>query len=388
MRTSGQPARHAVLRELRSMIHRGDVARGDPLPSERELAMKFQVDRKTVRRAIVELVREGLVNAQGARRPKIVQRARPASHPILGKSVAVFSEFPLSTSGGRTSAGWDLHIQLRALEQLQQHGYNVVSIHPAQVEQIQPADIIGMQFAGVVMLYGLAASAKGQSLLRACRDAGIPAVAYGDDPALEMHDRVSSDHERGAADLVHWLHARGCRRIQRFWRMSTNPRWLAQRDAGYERACRELGIEPLPAIRTPDLAAFFWSSGQSADDYNDLVRVLLGFLYRAIMDPPGVDAIMVATDPHAYQVASVLKLLGKVPNRDVQIVGYDNSWQDIIERQWEPHGPAATVDKNNDRVAGSMIELLQQRIAGELPPAPQIRMLDPQLIVCAPDARS
>jgi DNA-binding LacI/PurR family transcriptional regulator len=271
---------------------------------------------------------------------------------------------------------------LRALEQLQSLGYNVVNIHPGQVEDIEPADIVAMKFAGVVMLYGLAASPKGQTLLRACRDAGIASVAYGDDPALEPFDRVCSDHEQGACQLVKWLHARGCRRIQRFWRMSHSPRWLDQRDLGYERACRELGIESLPAIRSPDLTAFYWATNQTSEDYQDLARTLLGFLYRPLSEKPGIDAIMVATDPHAYQVATVLRMLGKVPNRDVLIVGYDNCWRDIVERQWEPVGPAATVDKSNDRVAADMVALLHRRITGELPDAPHLHMLEPSVVVC------
>ncbi|MFZ0877616.1 MAG: winged helix-turn-helix domain-containing protein, partial [Pseudonocardiaceae bacterium] len=49
---------------VRSLITTGELAPGDKLPSERELARRFSTARNTAREAIRLLTEEGLVTAQ------------------------------------------------------------------------------------------------------------------------------------------------------------------------------------------------------------------------------------------------------------------------------------------------------------------------------------
>ncbi|WP_431956627.1 GntR family transcriptional regulator [Nocardia lijiangensis] len=55
----------------------GELAEGDPVPSERELAVRFEVARETVRQALRDLLVEGRIRRQGrgtvVSRPKMVQ---------------------------------------------------------------------------------------------------------------------------------------------------------------------------------------------------------------------------------------------------------------------------------------------------------------------------
>src|SRR5690606_3050546 len=50
-----------IASELEQKIKRGDLAPGDPLPSEAELAWLYDVSRHTVRHAFAELERAGLI---------------------------------------------------------------------------------------------------------------------------------------------------------------------------------------------------------------------------------------------------------------------------------------------------------------------------------------
>jgi GntR family transcriptional regulator len=52
---------------LRSMIDRGEIKRGDKLPTEMELARMFAVNRMTVRRAMDSLVVDGMVDRRPGR---------------------------------------------------------------------------------------------------------------------------------------------------------------------------------------------------------------------------------------------------------------------------------------------------------------------------------
>jgi GntR family transcriptional regulator len=62
---ASQPLYHRVYRQISQEIESGAMAPGDRLPSERWLCDELGVSRATVRRAIEELVRDGLVEARG-----------------------------------------------------------------------------------------------------------------------------------------------------------------------------------------------------------------------------------------------------------------------------------------------------------------------------------
>lgn len=77
-RTSFVPFYHQLKMILREQIQSGAVGPGDALPSENELMRRYQVSRATVRRALGELVHEGVVQSVRGRgtfvaRPKLEQ---------------------------------------------------------------------------------------------------------------------------------------------------------------------------------------------------------------------------------------------------------------------------------------------------------------------------
>ena len=63
------------------------------------------------------------------------------------------------------------------------------------------------------------------------------------------------------------------------------------------------------------------------------------------------------------------------------VVGYDNYWSDVPERQFESAPPAATVDKRNLETGRTLVELLEQRVTGQLSAEPQHRVVEPELLV-------
>src|SRR5690606_36612398 len=58
---SGGPLYLQLKRWLEDAIHRGAVNPGDALPSERDLATKVDVSRVTVRKAVLQLVKDGVL---------------------------------------------------------------------------------------------------------------------------------------------------------------------------------------------------------------------------------------------------------------------------------------------------------------------------------------
>ncbi|WP_102141420.1 GntR family transcriptional regulator [Mycobacterium hubeiense] len=80
-----------------------DVAEGDPVPAERELAVRFGVARETVRQALHELLVEGRIERRG--RGTVVSRPKLAQ-PL---SLASYTEGALSMgrTPGRLLVTWD-----------------------------------------------------------------------------------------------------------------------------------------------------------------------------------------------------------------------------------------------------------------------------------------
>jgi GntR family transcriptional regulator len=58
---SGGPLYLQLKRWIEDAVHRGDINPGDALPSERDLAAKVDVSRVTVRKAVLQLVKDGVL---------------------------------------------------------------------------------------------------------------------------------------------------------------------------------------------------------------------------------------------------------------------------------------------------------------------------------------
>jgi GntR family transcriptional regulator len=76
MTATGSPSRHAVITaHLREQIDSGVLAPSAAIPSEAELAERFQVSRGTVRQALAALRAEGLISGGRGRRPVVSKPA-------------------------------------------------------------------------------------------------------------------------------------------------------------------------------------------------------------------------------------------------------------------------------------------------------------------------
>ena len=62
--TDGRPMYLQIMEQIRRRIAVGDLKAGDPLPSIRQLAVDLQISVITVKRAYLELEREGVIATQ------------------------------------------------------------------------------------------------------------------------------------------------------------------------------------------------------------------------------------------------------------------------------------------------------------------------------------
>jgi len=95
------PKSYLVRTELEQLLT--DREEGDPVPSERDLAVRFEVARETVRQALRDLLVEGRIRRQGrgtvVSRPKMVQPLQLRSYT---EGAISYGRVP-----GRLLVGWD-----------------------------------------------------------------------------------------------------------------------------------------------------------------------------------------------------------------------------------------------------------------------------------------
>ncbi len=110
------------------------------------------------------------------------------------------------------------------------------------------------------------------------------------------------------------------------------------------------------------------------------VRLCMGFLCDFFSSERSPDCILANSDWDASMVAAACRCLGKEPNRDVLIMGYDNKTDSNPWRQFEATTPLATLEKHNTRLGQMLSDTLFERIEGMLPPEPVQRLLKMDLI--------
>ena len=373
-------------RALKGWISEGVLPRGERLPSAFDLSARLKIPRSTVNLALRELAQEGWIS--GAGRHRTVLGAANGASRVMDHTLVVLSDLSPDTVTGHHAAGWQEFIQLGVLRAAREAGMHSLVMQAALAPEGRAHPLAGDRPRGVVALRGAVDSERGRALLRTLMDRGLPVVAYGDAGEVPAFDTVCSDHEAGSYELTRWLIRRGCRRILRYWLLQPalprRPGWLVSRDRGHERAIREAGLPLLPALEARELLL---ATG-SREDFDALAKYSVGQLSPHLAGRQPVDAILCVSDGAVTHVAAACRLLGKRPNADVALVGYDNYWMEVPGRQWEPTPPLATVDKRNLQIGQALVELLRDRLAGKLPPEPQHRLVPPDLVPCETKADS
>jgi DNA-binding LacI/PurR family transcriptional regulator len=372
VRSSSPRAKAAAT--LRRSILRGTLRPGDRLPAENELATRLHISRGTVRMALDMLEREGLVRRRRNHGCVVLGKSAPRS--LLSSTVVLISniqgDIRPQLFGGQLRSINSGIFDATVTSQL-----NFMSMHSQGDPGEVLANLVHDRPFGVLITAPTQEPRETARLAGQLVDSGLPLVIFGDEEGFNHLDRVVSDHQGGAYQLVHWLARQGRKRIARVWSVP-DASWSAAHDQGYLRAVKELRLQPLPVVAVPDLLE---RRDGDRDNFDRRARQLLGFLIDVLRRPGGADAVMVGTDSDAYLVAAACRLLGMTPNRDVLITGYDDYWAGIPERQWESADPAATINKQNYDIGQAMVRLLSERVAGHLPAASRCVTIEQRLVV-------
>ncbi len=373
--------RARVLRWLEDSIKSGSLPRGAELPTEREIARIVGVATCTAAMAMDEAEELGLAVRRhpGAR--------RRYAGTLGGDSLASSTVFVLARQipypDIATAPSWsDSFLALDVVRSLSLRGRSVALYTPQSLpagglDAIFEARPGGMVVTGSVMRDPLAMEA-----LARCREAGIPAVAYGNSPELRGYDRAYSDHRTGSRELTRWLLARGCRRIVPFFPFAPTEFWRQERIAGYEEAMREAGLEPAPC---KVFGTSLLGLHQISENFQVFKSLAVAALVALKRDFGGEwpDALLCLNDDWTWSAQCAIQELGLVPNRDILVAGYDNMVRKPDFEPFEIPPPIVTIDKHNELASEGLASLLLARMGGSLPPEPQVRIHKHELVEVA-----
>jgi DNA-binding LacI/PurR family transcriptional regulator len=357
--------RTKAIRQLSDWIEQGVLPAGQPLPTERELAERLELPRSTVARAIDGVIARGLVRSDGGHSRTVVG---PKQSGMLAGTVVVVG-CPLDDGGEVRSLAHAELVTQGALAELRAQSLDALVLDARRSDLATLLRLVGQGISGVLVTAGSGAPRIDPEAMRDCLQAisarGIPAVIFGDESGDGV-DRVASDHEGGADAATTHLLTRGRRRPLQIFGEGPMLAWMIQRRAGYERAMRRAGLEPLPPLRIPDLPAF----SAPAADLERQARHLLGYLFDALgpqtVEP--ADALVLLTDYEAEAMRRACGMLG----RDPEMVGYDaTGFQPAGGRCGNPASLSATVDKRLWTCGREMVRLMQWRQQLGFEPTPR-----------------
>lgn len=373
---TNQSPRARALETIRNWIASGELKPGGVLPPERELATRLDVSLGSIQRALRVLEDEGTLDRHGTRTRTVAQKA-PITPGLLDGAVLVMSDCT-SMNADPDAYGWAGYVTSGILSALSAQKIHAMVLDPRGLDLSQLDRMLSSGAGGLIVPEVEIPGSHPEIWAAHARAVGVPVVLFGDELGCETFDRVVPDHEAGAYELTRWLLSTGRQAIRMLNNYEKPSRWALERRAGYERALREAGHEPLPPIFCPEgqfpglsAEAIFQAQSQS----------VAGALLPILSQGQPLDAIMAITDGSVFAAIAGLKLLGKTPNRDVAVVGYDDYWDQSQERLFEPTPPLATVNKRNVEIGRELVKMLLDRRDGHLPSEPQRKMVAPVLKV-------
>lgn len=339
---SRRSSKHARIHEdLARAIASGEYTAGQRLPTEVELARRYDASRPTVAHAMHRLVTEGLVERRAGAGTFVRQTAAAASAffgliiPGLGEK-EIFE--PMCGQMAREAEAHH-HTLLWGDATDQPHepiGSRAIDLARRYVAQ----RVAGVFFAPLEFEAGK--DNANQAVVRMCDAAEIPVVLLDRDivpyPSRSHYDLVAVDNRRSMWTLVNHLLAQGERRIDFVARPLSAPT-VAMRIAGYRDALRDAGIEPsLQSVHFGDPA-----------DKTFVRKMINGRLDRAFV---------CANDLTAARFMHALEELGVAVPKDVRVAGFDDVTYAHLLRV-----PLTTVRQPSRDIGSAAVRAMLERIA-------------------------
>lgn len=317
---------------LTGEIERGRYSSGSKLPSERELALTYGTSRTSVRQAIAELVRTGVLQRAVGKGTFVAMAVgeRPDSADVPTIRTQAIAYVISEDIQRFIQAGYN-RILLGARKACQESGYSLLFHSVTEQDSTMDAGIDGCIIAG-------GAPRCFVERLRANRTPLVMADLLLLD---ESCSSIGFDYAGGMRQAIHYLHGLGHREIG-FVGFPNSEKYVA-----YWQTLAGLGITYDPRfvefLQLPDLQPSILSG------YRTMQKMITGARLPT--------ALIATNDLVAYGMMEALAIAGiPVPDR-INVLGFDDLDQDA-------HPPLTTIRTDSAEVGRLAVRSLLEQIQG------------------------
>lgn len=301
-------SKHARIHDdLAQAIASGDFTAGQQLPTEVELARRYNASRPTVAHAMQRLVAEGLVERRAGAGTFVKQTAALAAK-FFGLIIPGLGEKELfEPMCGQMARDAEAHHHTLLWGDATDQPHDPIGSRAIDLARRYVAQrVAGVFFAPLE--YETGKDNANQTVVQMFDAAKIPVVLLDRDivpyPSRSRYDIVAVDNRRSMWSLVNHILAQGERKVDFVARPLSAPT-VAMRIAGYRDALRDAGIEPtLQSVHFGDPA-----------DKTFVRKVINGRLDRTFV---------CANDLTAARFMQSLDELGVSVPKDVRVAGFDD----------------------------------------------------------------
>ncbi len=302
-----------IYQEILGTIQHGQVAPGDRLGSETEIAQRFGVSRITSKRALDQLAHDGYIVRRPGRGSYVREENAIAEEGEEAALVAVVMPELSPSYGVRLLAS--LHYGLR------QAGFDMMLglSHGSQAVESEEIDRFSRRSAAGFVIFPVNGEYHNAGILRLHLD-GVPLVLVDKPLAKIRVSAVWSENEQAGFDATQFLLDGGHRRIAFLSPPMANTETLESRYAGYERAMREADITVDPKWVVDDLPSEHLEEDANAEQrrYDGIVEFL--------KTRPGISAVLAAEYRIGLDSLKALRALEVACPEGVSVVTFDGPW--------------------------------------------------------------
>lgn len=340
---------------LRTRCLDGQLQPGSLAPSKRQLAAEFDVSSSVVSQVMQELIQEQLFYTVPRSGTFVGTPRSSRRHGFVFYSEAP----PVYATTQLVRAGFESRIA--------QLGGSVFTLYRHQIDALTPDD--SMSFVAGMMEWGHRVTRHERTEMHNSETA---AVCYATTPEeADGRDSVAFDDVDGGRQAAEHLLAEGHRRIAFFGlhrkqtQTADEPVWSQLREAGWRMALENAGL-------WDEKLAFRASRAVDPHSPEDQERSAHETA-RRLLKRADIDAIVVTNDHATRALLNELRKGGLAPLHWPAIISFD----DVPTQQEEV---VSSMRLPWDGIGKAAADLLWERSHGQLPPAPQHRLVKMHLI--------
>ncbi len=351
-----EPLFEKLRKSLKTSIASGKLRPAERLPAQVKLAKQFGVSQITVRRAIQELINEGLLVAHSGSGTYVASPEQAHLNPSASKPIAVIFE---DIVGGYPLVK-PLFSAIREKCREADYTLQFVEISGFQKDDIGAGKLPELDIAGAILT-----SPLNISLLARIVEKEIPHVLLHNDVADGTSYSVSCNYASGIMQATRHLIEQGCRDLL----------LITAEEERYSAGQMQLGF---------DLALHEQSAVQCSYEvihasYEE--EKTYEIIRKRLADNKLPDGLILASDTMAKTALNTLLQAGVEVPREVAIVSFGDTL-----KPYDTPVEISAVNAHNEKTGKTAMEQLQKLIMGQKPDRRRI-LVEPELVVRASSLR-